>query len=420
MLGAVFRVIGVVLLMFPTLIGFGYYAVATAAREMVLEPDRLIRALDDNNAYERIYDEFLLSEEFDDVVRDLGGGFELSNDERTTLVRQILTPDQIRTVTEDGILSITDFLNDRRDDLGFLLDLGPSIDRIKPAVFDLLDGRVDSSTPAPTAGALALQDDLESFFMAIGDGALPTQYPDLGGVDADTRVAAYVQAVESLDASGALTTMASEALAMQEAEITRHLEAGRIEDGLKVMVRAIAEPVIDDGIAELRTDLDVDDRLDLLVRVAEPDQTRELLEDDARSLRLWINIALGPARWLALLTMVVGTIAIGAVCLPHKRHVAFWPGIALTVAGAPFLVLGWVLTLGVPTSVYESCDKNLDAGCGLGLDVVETLAKGVGSDLVWPSVVVTVIGVSAIVASTLLAGHPIDFWKAEGDSETDD
>ena len=420
MLGAVFRVIGVVLLMFPTLLGFGYYAVATAARETVMRPDRLTRALDENNAYDRIYDEFLLSEEFDDVVSDLAGGFDISDEERANLVRQILTPQQIRTVIEDGILSITDFLNDRRNDLGFFLELGPSIDRIKPAMFDLLDRRVDSSTPAPSAGVRALQDELQSFFMTIADGRLPSHYPDLGAVDAASRVAAYVQAVESLDASGALTTIASEALAIQEDEITGHLAADRIEDGLKVMVRTIAEPVIDDGIAELRTDFDVDDRLDLLVRVAEPGETREQLEDDARSLRLWIKIALGPARWLALLTMVVGTIAIGAVCLPHKRHVAFWPGIALIVAGGPFLVLGWVLTLGVPTSVYESCNKNVDAGCGLGLDVVETLARGVGSDLVGPSLVVIVVGVLAFVASTLLAGRPIDFWKAEGDSETDD
>ncbi len=420
MLSAVFRVIGVVLLMFPTVLGFGYYVVATAARETVLEPDRLISALNENDAYERIYDEFLLSDEFDDVVRDLAGGFEITDEERASLVRQIIGPDQIRTVTEDGILSIADFLTDQRDDLGFLLDLGPSIDRIKPAVLDLLEGRVDSATPAPTTGPQALQDDLESFFTAIGDGALPSQYPDLGGVDDDVRVAAYVRALESLAASGALTTMASEALDAREDEIAGHLESGRIEDGLKVMVRAIAEPVIDAGIAELRTELDADDRLDLLVRVAESEQTREQLEEDARSLRLWINIALGPARWLALLGVVAGTIAIGAVCLPHKRHLAFWPGITLIVAGLPVVILGWVLTLGIPTSVYTSCNENIEAGCGLGLDVIATLAKDVGGDFIWPSVVILAIGASAILASTVLAGHPIDFWKAEGDSEADE
>ena len=115
-------------------------------------------------------------------------------------------------------------------------------------------------------------------------------------------------------------------------------------------------PLIDDAIADIRRELQPNDRLDLIEQVAEEsgDLTREDIEDQAAALRKGVNAARGTGKYIAFLVVALGSLLLSAVHLPRPTAMLRWPGTVLVVGGTVCLVVGLALNLIIPGQLKKA------------------------------------------------------------------
>lgn len=398
---ALLRALLITVLIVPVFLSFGYFLTANAVESVALRSEPVLDALSENDAYERIYAEVLLDDELGDAIDGLKGGFELTDQEAIGLFLEVLPPRHVQVATERSVVSLVSYLNYDSDDLDVFIDLSAVINAIGPAVQRLIDQRIDS-IPTATARAEDIPSQLESFLRKLSAGDLPTAIPSLAGVDEAARAEIFENALDIVLADGNLPSASAASIQAQRAEALAAFASGGIKDALKVAAWAVAAPVIDLAIADLRTDLDEDDRLDLVHRLSIELGSREDVLDRAGLVRFWLRVAIVFGPWLALLLMAVGIASIGVTCLPYRHYAVFWPSVSLIIVGLPYLALGWLMTLDFSRWAFLGCGEGQSRSCRLALDVSNSLATEVGGDVIAASAVVVVIGMGGIILSRLM------------------
>jgi len=377
--------------------------------------------------------------------------------------------DELQTELESLYRTVE--LGDIPTRLPFIEDPGSLVaDYVDAAVADL--EVVQASTPAQ------FEDQLETVYKELAGGQLPTSIPSIEAIPIGVRLATYDLVVQAMrldpsvpqdaitalveneaaikaklstpegDVVGALEVASRpltgpaieffiddaydlafrtlqdegfsqemlEGLAEREDVIKEHLGQGRIKDALKVSARALAGPLIDDGLDEIRKALDNQERLDLVDIAAEQNnQTKAEFLDQVGPLRAVIDAsALGG--WFALLIIAVAVIIMGVVHLPHLASSIRWPGTTLFMSGLFFLVLGIVMKI----VLSDRGEDLLARGTGavsqippsmitITSDVLTSLGKHVAGEMLGPSIIIMIFGVVMIVGSVFIRALHIPF-----------
>ena len=399
--GVFLRSIVALLLGVTAFLALGYAFVAMGVRDTMRSPQPLLNALEKHHAYERVYDDGIITEQFEGELRGLVGEFSLEPETEAWLLKEILPPSELKVATEQSVTTVIAFLNNETDTFDATIDLGAAIPRIKPAVFRLVDERIDKAPRIAVTSEEELRRSVEALSRDIAAGSMPHSVPTLHGRPPNRVINAFVQSTELLPEAEARRT-AKANLARDELAIANALENGDTNTALKLAARAIADPVIDDSIENLREDLDDRGRYSAVDKIAQSVGSRYETLERFRFARTILRLLVGAVAIAALIVFVAAVAGIAGVFYPYPKHMARWPGVTLVVCGVMFIVIG--LSVSSFVGVWESlwCPFVEVPSCNLTIDVASELLSDAANGMTLWSIAVTAVGILAIVAARFL------------------
>ena len=399
--GALLRSIVALLLGVLAFLALGYAYVAMGVRDTMRSPQPLLNALEKHHAYDRVFDDGIITEQFEGELRGLVGEFSLEPETEAWLLKEILPPSELKTATEQSVTTVIAFLNNETDTFDATIDLGVAIPRIKPAVFRLVDERIDKARPIDVTSEVELRRSIETLFRAITAGTIPNSVATLDGHAPDKVVQALMQSIDVLpDMEARRTAQAN--LTRDERAIEEALKDGDTKTVLKLAARAIADPVIDDSIDNLREDIDDRGRYSAVDKIAQSVGSRHETLERFRFARTILRLLVGAVAIAALIVFVAAVAGIAGVFYPYPKHMARWPGVTLVVCGVMFIVIG--LSVSSFVGVWESlwCPFVEVPSCNLTIDVASELLSDAATGMTLWSIAVTAVGILAIVAARFL------------------
>ena len=399
--GVFLRSIVALLLGVTAFLALGYAYVAMGVRDTLKSPQPLLNTLEKHDAYNRVYDEGIISEQFEGELRGLVGDFSIEPETEAWLLKEILPPSELKTATEQDVTSVIAFLNNESDTVEVSIDLSPAIPRIKPSVFSLVDERIDRAQPITVTGEEELLRSVEALVRDIAAGTFPETVPALDGQPPNWVINAFVQSTELLPDEEARQT-AKANLARDALSIVNALESGDTNTALKLTARAIADPIIEDSIDNLREDLDDSGRYSAVDKIAESVGSRHETLERFRFARTVLRLLVGALSIVATIVFVAAVAGIAGVFYPYPKHMARWPGITLVVCGVIFIVIG--LSVASFVGVWESlwCPFVEVPSCNLSIDVAGELLHDAANGMTLWSIAVTAAGILAIIAARFL------------------
>ncbi len=404
-------VLGVVL--FLASLGF---AIVDGVEGRLLSSDFYVDNLAENDVYDRIYDEVLLDPEFADTTRELLGGVQVPRRDVAGLAREIIPPSYLRGQVEGSVRATIDYVGKDTDDLRAFIDLGPSVERIRPTLLGYIDRHIDGLPDVPVDSAEELERSLAAVYRLLKDGKLE-EMTGIPAVDDPPSpaggygVAAYRRVLDDLAADPNFPREAVAGLEGRRAEMEAHLKEGRVRDAVRASVPALTLPLMTDAIDELKKDLDGRSRLDLVQKAAE--QTSPTREDFLEQFDIVREVAArGPvAKWLMLLVMAGAGLVMAGVHLPRMASALRFPGLALFFSGLLVLALGLVTRyrlLGEPLN-REGADSIPPSLVDIANDVFASIASDIGSGFIAFAVVLTVLGLALALGSAFIRMTRIPF-----------
>ena len=399
--GALLRSIVALILGVLAFLALGYAYVAMGVRDTMRSPQPLLNALEKHHAYDRVFDDGIITEQFEGELRGLVGEFSLEPETEAWLLKEILPPSELKTATEQSVTTVIAFLNNETDTFDATIDLGVAIPRIKPAVFRLVDERIDKARPIDVTSEVELRRSIETLFRAITAGTIPNSVATLDGHAPDKVVQALMQSIDVLpDMEARRTAQAN--LTRDERAIEEALKDGDTKTVLKLAARAIADPVIDDSIDNLREDIDDRGRYSAVDKIAQSVGSRHETLERFRFARTILRLLVGAVAIAALIVFVAAVAGIAGVFYPYPKHMARWPGVTLVVCGVMFIVIG--LSVSSFVGVWESlwCPFVEVPSCNLAIDVASELLSDAATGMTLWSIAVTAVGILAIVAARFL------------------
>ena len=396
--GVILRSVAALLLGVLAFLALGYSFTAKGIRDTLRGPEPLLNALENHRAYERVYDDGIISQQFEGALRGLVGEYSLDPVTEAWLFKEIFPPSELKTATEENVVSVIAFLNDEADDFELTIDLSNAMPRIKPAVFRLVDERIDKAVVAPVGSEAELQSYLNDLSTNIEAGTFPDSVPSLDNFHSETVYRAFVQSTESIEEVELRSAVRSN-LDRDEQDILDKLEGSDTKAALKLAARAIADPVIDNSIEDLREDLDESLRFSAVDKIAQSVGSRHETLERFRFARTMLHLLTGVISVLAVVVFLLAIAGIAGVFYPYSRHMVRWPGITLVICGVTFLVVGLAISsfVGVWESVW--CPFVEVPSCNLTIDLASELLSDAANSMTVLSVLVTTAGILAIIAA---------------------
>ena len=377
-------------------------------------------AINETDAYNRVYDEVLVDEAMVDYTRDLLGGVEVEvQEEAVDLLREVMPPAYLQEQTEANVDRLTGFLRHEEETLEFYVDLSEPLERVEPSVqlrvdrvIDDLEIRDPPASGCSDASLFRLAAESAVPFSELSDGRLPKTAPSLMILTRECREREFDRWFDRVLDDPAMNSQAARILESEKASLRRSFVDGDTRGFLKQAAGPLTAPLVDDAVADTRRQLQRNDRLDLLDKLVEnsDDLTREELDEQAETLRNTVSAANGTGRVVALLMVILGTLLLAAVHFPRPAEMLRWPGISLLMGGGVCLVVGFVVNSAIPdrikVSITNAASYSPDvpvAAIDLAGDLVASFARQVTAGFIPAAVTVMVVGGVLIVAS-LFAG----------------
>ena len=290
----------------------------------------------------------------------------------------------------------------------------PSIESLSPseriAAYDLAlrDIRRDPNIPGEVKTGLDDQDEQIKRRLREADvqGALEVASGPLTSASVGEFVDdAHDNASESIKDAG-LSEKALSGLDEQRDVIKELLGDGKIKESLKVSARGLMGPLVDEALDELREKLDDQERLDLTGIAAEHShQDKEQFLEELDTLRDVIDRG-DVGVWISIVVIVLGTILMMTVHLPHLASSLRWPGLTLFLSGLIFLIVSLVLNARLEDQFNDLLDQGTNAVSpipptmiNIASDVLTSMASDVASGFIFPSIIVMVAGLALLIVS---------------------
>ncbi len=396
--------------------GFLFFMLATNVSDKLLSTEFYTGAISGEDAYNRIYDEVLLDQELEETTQRLLGGVQVvSQEEVAGLLREIIPPDYLQSETEGVIQRTVDYFNDDRQSLDLYVDVGPPLDNVKTVVFGYIDQRIDGlaeedlgrlqCTPQQVDEVAGLY---EERWRRLSAGEAPTSIPSLAGLDSVCRLLIFELAFDNLIAQAGLDERTRQGLRSRRSDLREHFLAGEAKEVLKVAARPLVEPVMDDAIQQVREELDDEDRLDLIRRIAvwNDEYTEEELRSDIDEGRDWVNSIQEFGKPLALVMLVLGSVLLALIHYPSLKNGLRWPGLTLFLTGLVFFVSAKVFDSRVVEWMRELVDRGASevtsippSVTDLGGDLLGSFGQQLTSGFAGPALVVLIVGAMLFGAS---------------------
>jgi hypothetical protein len=404
-------------------LGFLALLVVNNFSSKLLNADFYTRIFDEQDAYNRIYDEVLLDAEVRRSTGSLLGNIPLvTHEEIVQPLREIIPPEYLRGQVQDNIHHFISYLNEDSDQLELYVELGPPLAKVKPALFEFIDQRIGQlEAVEPDLNQSPLEQLTEAraltqfLFSELSQGRVPSSFPSVAAIPEPFRADLFDALMAGLVAERSLDERVRQSLQLSSQNMRSALVAGDTHGFLKQTARAVLDPVIDDGIANLKRDLDLDrqGRLDLIAAMAERNNevTEEGLRAEVANFRDSVNRIQTLGTTVGLAVVIGGTILMGLIHLPSLTNALRWPGLTLLLIGAVLYVLGQVLEATLPNRIISLIDHWLIEGrveeiSGVptsGIDLIRDVLYSFGQQLTEgvadPALVLIIVGAALFGSS---------------------
>ena len=396
--------------------GLIYFLVVVNFSQRLEDPEVYNVAISDTDAYNRIYDEVLADPALEDQTGNLLGDLEVQvGDETVEVLKGVMPPAYLQEQTEGNIGRFTGFLKHDLDDLEIFVDLKEPLERVEPVVLkkanEIID-EVEIQEPVPAEcspqalGKLAAA--LAEPAAWLSDGKFPASTPSLEVLTRECRQREFDRWFDALLDAPAMNSQAALILDASRQEIRSSFIQGDTREFLKAVALPLLEPLIEDSVADIRRELQRNDRFDVLGWLAgeSEDLSRDDIEEQAEALRDVVSGANGPGRIISLVMIIVGSLLMAAVHFPKPAEILRWPGLTLLMGGGVCLAVGSVVNSAVPGRIGEaiadvtsySHDVPVSA-IRLAGDLAESFAQQATAGFIPAAVSVMVIGGVLLAAS---------------------
>ena len=396
-------------------VGMVYFVVLTGISGKLLDPDFYTAVLDDSDSYDRLY-EVAAEEILKQSESSLVGIYMPDEEELSDLLRQIAPRSYVQSQAESNIKLTLLYLNGDADGVDPRLDMQEPLERVRPVLIAYIQGRIDGleevNIGQAECSAAAVREFAEGYrqrYLELANGTVPTTVPSLTSLDGFCRRGVFEAVYAVLIAFQRSEGRGLDSLTGSRDELQQSFDDADARGALKVMVEALAGPLIDDEIGNARTELDLDrqDRLQLIGFLAK--EADVLTEEEIRTrladARDLVGRIHGMGRVVALVLVIVGSIVMGLLYFRNTAGMVRWPGVTLLSAGLVCLIVGLVLESQVPGSLEGAV--GLDAGLSsTATDWINDFVAAFGERLfigyTGSAVIFIAVGAVLFVASFLL------------------
>ena len=401
--------------------GLAHLLLVVNVAQRLDDPELYLAAFNEADVYYRVYDEVLVDASVQDQFLDLLGGAGLDTQVAVEVLRDVMPPDYLQEQTEGNIDRLTGYLSHDLESLDLFLDLREPLDRAEAAIFDKaeqviaqleIDAPRSATIECTADGLQSLAGDLADEIASLSTGQLPESVPSLETLGEDCRRQEFDNWFDQVASHPQLDSETARIIEDERDDLRESFVEGDTRAFLEKVAAPLISLEIGDFLQEIRRDLQINDRLDLLEKLAEDsdDHTREDIDEQAEFLRDTLNTASGTGRIVALLVVIAGSLLLMAVYVPYPKSMLRWPGLTLLLGGGACLVLGFVLNSVVPgrigDAVVASSPDIPTALTGLAGDLTESFARQLtGGYIPWLATVMVigaVLFVSSIYADRLL------------------
>ena len=371
-------------------------------------------AIRDTGAYARVYDEVLADEALREDIGNLLGGVDIAvQDEVLDVLREVLPPSYLQDETEDNVGRITAYLSRERDDLAVHVNFKRPLVRVEPAVLgkvhEIIDG-LEIAEPDESGCSLLTLQRLASAsaepYSQFSEGELPQSAPSLQILSRECREQEFDSWFDLVLGDPGMDPQAARILDGQREELRRTFIEGDTRAFLKAVADPLVKPLIDDAVADIRTNLDSNDRLDLLEWLTGESGGSTDWKAGTEGLRDALGAVNGPVRIAALVVVILGCLLLAALHFGWPRAMLGWTGGALLAGGGVALAVGIVINSVVPSRIREAVMDQVsfpadvpDSAIDLAADLLESFAGQSTAGFIPATVIVIVIGGALIVAS---------------------
>ena len=419
-MGTVLRALAGLVLGTAVFAGLLYLLVVVNFSHRLVDSEVYEAAINETDAYNRVYDEVLVDEALEDYTSDLLGGVEVEvHADAVELLRQVMPPAYLQEQTEENIDRLTAYLRYEEEALEFFVDLKEPLERVEPSVQSRVERFIDDLeiTDPPVSGCtdaslFRLAAESAVPFSELSDGKLPETAPSLKILNRECREREFDRWFDRVLDDPAMNSQAARILESEKASLRRSFVEGDTRGFLKQAAGPLVGPLVDDAVSDTRRELQRNDRLDLLEKLVEnsDDLTREELDEQAETLRSTVRSANGTGRAIAMVIVILGILLLAAVHFPRPGDMLRWPGISLLMGGGVCLVVGFVVNSAVPDRIKDAITNAASyspdvpvAAIDLAGDIFAAFARQVTAGFIPAAVTVMVVGAVLIVAS-LFAG----------------
>lgn len=382
----------------------------------LLNDDFYARALAHENAYQRVYDEVLMEPQVRlEIQAALGDSDLLSYQDLIQVLREVAPPEYLQRQVEQAIESSLDYLASDTDTWTAYIELGPALDQVKPALFRLVDRRIDfiplaqpDPQKAPAVQLADLAQQADAFFRYLSQGRAPPGVPAIEAIPEPLRGPAFDGFMTSLLQSRNLDPRVRQGLESSRAELRQVFISGDTRKVAKLAARAALTPLVDDALAGVRSQLDSQARLDLAALAKqqwEGASTWAEMQPQVDQARRW-TARLPVLGMLALAGIAGGALVMGLVHLPRLGKSLGFPGFTLLLVGATFFGLNKLMA----SSLVDRLDRLVDSNAArlsalppsvvdLVTDVLGALARQLADGFVSPALALMAMGAALLLAA---------------------
>ena len=359
------RVLSSLILGLVVFAGLLYLFVVVNFAQRLEDPELYRAAFTETDTYNRIYDEVLVDAEVQEQTLDLLGGVGLETQESIEVLRDVMPPAYLQEQTEANIDRFTGFLSYDLERLDLYLELREPLDRVEAVVLDKTEQVITeleieeppTATTECTADSLqSLAGDLAEEFAGLSAGQLPESVPSLETLDEECRRQQFDYWFDQVASHPQIDSQTARIIEDEKDDLRESFIEGDTRAFLEKAAAPLVSPVIDDSLEEIRRDLQMNDRLDLLEKLAESsdDLTREDIDESADLLRDALSALSGTGGMVALLAVIAGSLLLAAVHIPNPTGMLRWPGLTLLLGGVMCLLFGFILNSAVPGMIGEA------------------------------------------------------------------
>ena len=306
--------------------------------------------LREHDTYRLLYDQVLV----DDRVREW---FETSGAEERAgvgygelagLARDVVPPEALQRHVEGVLSQLDGYMRGESARLAVYLELGGELDRVTPAVLELVEARVNRAQARFPVRAGCLEggtEELAKEFIdaaegfAVGDAS--AYVPSLLALEPECREKVFRHFYDEAVPLSGLDGKSQAEIGERRGQIREAFLAGESHRAMNLVTAAWLSPLIDEAVVQFRWRLDNGELMGLLARYG-GEELELKMRRAAEQFRRWVNQGVGLARTVGWPALIGGSLLQVFVYWPRIMTGVRWLGVTLMAAGGVSLAAGEV------------------------------------------------------------------------------